>query len=379
MSRPEFKEPDFLSYSEAEDIQERMMNNLPSDISRIEGDFPYDFTMPTALEISMLINFDVVRALMIAFPEYAWDDWLDLHGEQAHVTRHAATSATGTIQVTANYGTTIPEGTVFAVPATATNEAIEFATTEGVTFPDTQTMDIPVSAVEAGIGGNVPANTIVIMSLPINGVTAITNAEATSGGTDPEDDDSYYERIHAEFEDAQFYVGNDADYIKWAKEVDGIGDCIVEAAAEGPGTVKLVLVDANGRPASDALVQAVYNHIVSPSDRSARLLPTACAQLIVEPATIRSVDFTCTGLVLSGTTIVEVKTAFSTAVMAIYATAKEDNVLRYNSVRPVLADIAGVEDFEDFLMDGGHSNITLESSEYADTGTLTFTEVGNGN
>lgn len=51
-----------------------------------------------------------------------------------------------------------------------------------------------------------------------------------SGGAEEENDEDYYERIHAEFQDSQFYVANDADYIKWAKEVPGIGDCIVEPA-----------------------------------------------------------------------------------------------------------------------------------------------------
>ena len=97
-----------------------------------------------------------------------------------------------------------------------------------------------------------------------------------------ENDEDYYERIHAEFQDSQFYVANDADYIKWAKEVPGIGDCIVEPAIEGPGTVGLILVDSNGQPASSTLVTAVYNHIVSPDDRSKRLLPTGSSKLIVK-------------------------------------------------------------------------------------------------
>ena len=81
MARPEFVYPDFIEDNDADEIQERMMENLPADISDMEGDFPFDFTMPTAIEISQLIQFDVVRSLMIAFPEYAWDEWLDLHGE----------------------------------------------------------------------------------------------------------------------------------------------------------------------------------------------------------------------------------------------------------------------------------------------------------
>ena len=78
---------------------------------------------------------------------------------------------------------------------------------------------IPVEAVVAGTNGNVAANTITIMGTPVNGVTAITNTNPTSGGTEEEDDDDFFERIAAENHDANFYVGNDADFIKWSKEV----------------------------------------------------------------------------------------------------------------------------------------------------------------
>ena len=374
MAQPEFLAPDFVDEADADVIQERMMEQLPADISDMEGDFPYDFTMPTAIEISQLIQFYVVRALMIAFPEYAWDEWLDLHGAQAGVTRNAATYATGYVSVTAQAGVTIPIGTVFAVPATDLSPAVEFTTMENASYSVAGTKLIPIQAVEAGIEGNVAANTITIMGISLTGISSITNPNPTSGGTEEEDDDAYYDRIHAEFNDAQFYVGNDADYIKWAKEVDGIGDCIVSTDESEPGVVRLTLIDSNGSPASASMVQAVYNHIVSPDDRSKRLLPTACAQLIVSAATTKTINYVCSGLILNGVTIADVTSAFEAAVLAIYSSAKEDNILRYNQVRSALTSIEGIIDFDTFTMNGAMTNITLLPAEYAATGTCTFTE-----
>ena len=85
--RFEFVAPDFVSGSNPEEIQERMMNNLPADIDDMPGGFPYDFTMPTALEKSELIQFHLVRTLMLMFPMWAWDEWLDLHGRQKGISR----------------------------------------------------------------------------------------------------------------------------------------------------------------------------------------------------------------------------------------------------------------------------------------------------
>ena len=94
----------------------------------------------------------------------------------------------------------------------------------------------------------------------------------------------------AEYDNSMTYLGNDTDYKRWAKQA-GAGDAIVISTWNGPGTVKLVLVDGNGKPANAKLVQDVYNYIVSPSDRSARLLPTGTAELTCTAATTVAVNY----------------------------------------------------------------------------------------
>jgi len=375
VAQPDFILPDFIEDSDVDDIQERMMDNLPEDISKMEGDFPYDFTMPTAIEISQFLQFSLAQCLMLAFPEGAWDEWLDMHAAQANgLTRKAASYATGEIQVTAEEGTVIEEGTVFAVPETDNNEVVEFESTAEVEFLEDGTLTIPIKAVDAGADGNVAAGTITIMDDPVDGVEEITNESPTTGGTDEESDDELYDRIAAENSSAKTYVGNDSDYIKWALSVDGIGGCIVNQAYDGPGTVQLVLTDSNGDPASSDLCEAVYNYIVSPNDRSARLLPTGSAYLSVTSATTRAIAFTAAGLELSDTTLDTVVATFSENIEAVFDAAKDDNILRYNSARTVLANIDGVVDFESFTMAGGETNITLDSAEFATLGTVTFAE-----
>ena len=372
--RPEFENPDFVDDYEAEEIQERMMENLPEDISSMPGDFPYDFTMPTAIEVSQLVQFGIVRALMISFPEYAWDEWLDMHGKQAHVTRKGAVPATGVVEVLGEAGTEIEAGFSFCVPSEDDEEDIEFETTETVILEEGVAAIIPIAAVEPGASGNVGVGTITMMAEPIDGIESITNSEPTTGGMDEEDDDSYYERIHEAFSSSLYHIGNDTDYKRWAKEITGIGDCIVVPTWNGPGTVKLILVDSNGTPASEELVRQVYDHIVSPDDRSARLLPTACAELTCVAAASKEISYSCTGLILSGTmSLEEVQEAFENAVAAVYSPAKEAGVLRYNSVRPLMASIDGVSDFDDFLIDDAHRNIILLPEEYPVTGTVAFT------
>ena len=370
--QPQFTIPDFLENNSANEIHQRMMNNLPADIDDMPGGFPYDFTYPAALEKEELINFHLVRALMISFPQYAWGGWLDLHGQQTHTDRNPPASAYGKVTVTGTAGIVISAGTVFCTPATDTGPSIEFISLEDVRIGEDGTAGIPVEAVESGTGSNVAANTVTMMQRPSKYVTSVTNPEPIRGGTEQENDDDYYDRIAAEYKNSKTYLGNDADYERWAGEA-GAGDCIVISAAEGPGTVKLVLVDGNGQPANEKLVEDVYNHIVSPDDRSRRLLPTACAKLICIPATTVRVDFLISGIMHDETTNIEkIKSDFQSEVKAVYAAAKQEGILRYNDVRPIIKRITGLLDFAEFLMDGDMKNIQLGSEEYLETGDLDF-------
>ncbi len=372
MAQPEFTAPEFVWNNTADEIHHRMMNSLPADIDDMPGGFPYDFTYPSALEKAELIQFHLVRAIMVAFPQYSWDTWLDAHGQQVHVVRHPPACASGKIIVSGMPGTEISEGTVFCTPATDSGPAIEYKTDHSSVINADGAVEIDVTAINPGPKANVKAEAIAIMAKPIKGITRITNPEPIYGGTDREPDNDYYDRIAAEYDNSMTYVGNDSDYIRWAREA-GAGDCIVVSAFNGPGTVKLILVDANGQPANEKLVQDVYDHIVSPEDRMRRLLPTACAELVCEPAVTVSIGYTCTGLLYDATTNIEqIKRDFTEAVKPVYTAAKAECILRYNDVRPLISSIPGVEDFDMFLMDGGVENIQLENEEYPETGILNF-------
>ena len=67
-----------------------------------------------------------------------------------------------------------------------------------------------------------------------------------------------------------------------------------------------------------------------------------------------------------------IKVDFKEAVKRIYTRAKEEGILRYNDLRPLISNIPGVEDFKDFTMNGGTSNIFLKSEEYPETGNIDF-------
>ena len=110
--------------------------------------------------------------------------------------------------------------------------------------------------------GNVGANTVTVIPMSIPGITSVTNPEPMTDGFDQESDDDLYERFH-------FHVtqpatsGNCNDYIEWASSIAGVGHVKVLPIWNGPGTVKVLVTDANGEPASPALLNKVITYIES--------------------------------------------------------------------------------------------------------------------
>lgn len=373
--RIEFTAPEFVQNCTPEEIQERMMASLPDGIDDMPGGFPYDFTMPTAIEKSELIQFHLVRTLMLMFPQFAWGEWLDLHATIAGVQRRPSGYAVGEVTVTGEVGTLIPEGAVFCTAATDKTSSLEYAADISCIIPEAGTIKVPVTAVSGGKESNTKPKTVFFSLTTIKGLSTVINEQGIYGGTDEEDDESLWERIEMEYSaEGASFIGNDSDYIRWAKEVTGIGDCIViPSTKETPGVVKLILVDSNGEPANKTLVQAVYDHIVSPNDRSQRILPTGCAELIVEAAETTTISYICTGLIYDDTTNIEqISEEFKGLVAKEYIEAKKDGILIYNQVRALITDISGVSDYDKFLINGSEENIPLSREEYAATGKVEF-------
>lgn len=368
----EFTPPEFVSGNDPDEIQERMMNNLPADIDNMPGGFPFDFTMPTALEKSELIQFHLVRTLMLMFPMWAWGEWLDYHAKAAGIERRPAGYASGVITVEGLAGTQIPSGTIFATAATAESSSIDFKTSEPLVIGESGIIEIKVSAVEAGKLSNVPAGTVVLLSKPIKGITSITNKQAITGGTERENDEILRERIQeANESESTSYVGNDSDYIRWAKEVVGVGTAIVVAEWNGPGSVKLVILDVNGQPANGQIISDVLNHIISPEDRLQRKAPIGATLTVVAPDVI-SITYSAKVILSPGYETKLVIEDFKKNLLKYYEMAKNEGVLKYTKLASTLSDTNGVSDYEDFLVNGDMQNITLREDEYPETTAVIF-------
>lgn len=362
-----YEPPEILDDMDEEEIHARMLEIIPDNIDKMEGGFVYDFTMPAAIEkADMMVRLN--EAVKLVFPEWSRDIWLDLLARDAGLARRSATVAETTLTVTAMEEDEVflPAGTVFATSATLISENVEFVSTQDVTVPAGGSASVPVVCAEAGIIGNVPANSIVLEVVPSAGVNSVTNPAAATGGTDEENDESLSARIMMVDRSGDIsYVGCDSDYIRWAQEIDGVGSVIVvpEWMGEGTGTVKLIVMDSNGSPASSTILTNVYNHIMSPNDASARLANTE-VKLTVVTATQLSLSISATVVLDDGASLNDVRTEFASRLLSYFEIAKNEGSLIYTRIGRELSETSGVVDYSSLLVNNGTSNVSIDADKY---------------
>ena len=106
-----------------------------------------------------------------------------------------------------------------------------------------------------GAVGNLPAGSITMMPVQIAGIVKVTNPAPTAEGYDAETDQAYYDRFILNLQTPPT-SGNQYHYRSWALEVSGVGGVQVYPLGHGANTVDVVIIDTEGKPASEPLVQA---------------------------------------------------------------------------------------------------------------------------
>lgn len=371
VSIPPFVPPAFMQGQDVETIHRKMRDAAPADWDKSEGSPFWDFTRPVAIEKAEMVELVLLHTLQLMYPQFATGIYLDYHGQSVGVNRLPPTKATGAVTVTATPGTTIPLGTIVSTVATDDGPSVQFVTTQEITVDSSGTVDVPIEAVEAGVTGNVPAGAIQVLATPVSGVTAVTNQEETSGGTDEEDDEAYRYRILNRNQNKSL-SGAKRDYERWAMEVPGVGNVKVLPEWDGPGTVKLLIIDANGAPANQAILDAVQEHIAPNGKEGDGLAPIGALVTVAAPVE-RSINISVELTLETGYDLPGVVAGIEQALTQYFITVGIAGVIRYNEVGALIIGIDGVLDYNNLLVDGGTTNIQLAENEMAILGTVTAT------
>lgn len=356
--------------SETEDvILERLKGRVDDNIDKRQGSVTHDMTAPASFEFAQAyISLDDVIALGLNVTEDSPDEFVDLKVQWSGLTRKPAIQSIGTLTFTGEDGTIIPVDT--QARTDQTNPVFFHTIEEGIVVNGTATVNAVAEI--GGINGNVEANRIVISLGNLTGVTAVTNTLPFTGGVDRETSlsllDRYYEKVRK-----PATSGNVYQYEQWAKEVSGVGDVKVTPVWNGPGTVKLVLLDDQKKSPDPSVIAETINYIETVRPIGADVTIVGASEL--------AINVTATLTLALGADINLVKAQFVEG-LKVYLQSiafinneltSQPELIRYTRIANVLLDIPPIIDYSNLLVNGGTSNIQPTDEQVGIVGTVAFT------
>ncbi|MGG3803176.1 baseplate J/gp47 family protein [Metabacillus fastidiosus] len=365
-----------------ETIKEKLLESGSLEDYRKEpGDYVYDVVVPQAPMIQQQqANMDEV--LRNAFTLYAEDEYLDMKVIEADLERTPAQPAQGVLIVGASAGVIIPAG--HELSCTVIDEdgnPITATVNEEVPFNEAGALSIDITTEGTGDIMNVPPGSSWFFSPPIAGVESITQPGRLIGGADREDDESLRNKWKAK-KHKPVRSGNKHHYVTWALEVPGVGAAKTVPLWAGRNTVKVIIADTEGQPATPQLVTNVQMYIDPSQDGMGEGVAPVGAIVTVESVANLAINIAAGITLIAGSTLEEAAAAFridldayldTLAAQVMDSNRKEPIVIVYNKLTGLLSMNPHVEDYTNFTVNSGTANITLLANEVPSSGTITLT------
>ncbi len=325
-----------------------MLSNIPDSYDKTEGSIFYDAITPVAKEIDKL-HAKADAILNARLLDTATGEDLDAAVREWGVERKKAQYAEGTVTFSGTPNTVISAGALVA------SEAVQYYVKEDVVIGDDGTITASVVCAVPGAIGNVGASRITRIPITLAGVDSVKNDSAMTGGYDRETDEILRERTYIKIRTPST-SGNKYDYINWATEVEGVGGAKVTPLWNGPGTVKVVIVDSNGEIASEKTVADVAANIEKKRPVGANVTVMSASAKIVDVSAIIAFK--------NGYDAELVSDAIRKALIAHLQTfGLSGEVVSYAKIGAEILKVEGVEDYRDLLVNSGNVNVAIGADE----------------
>lgn len=331
-----------------ENILNDMLSRVTSDVDKREGSVIYDAIAPAAYKL--------------AETYYMLNAFLDLVSGDTAVGEYLD-------RVVADYGITRKQAT-YAVRKIETTGAVEIGTRWDIgdtVYNITELIAENVYKAECeqlGSIGNQYSGQLDNID-NVSGVTA-TLTEIITSGEDEETDDNLRARFYNQVRSTST-SGNAYDYKKWALEVPGCGDAKVFSLWDGPGTVKVLVVDEN-MEIDVGLPVAVYDYIES-------VRPIGAVVTVESPGE-KTMNISAS-ITLDGSDTIEIVHAKYTALIISYFRDVTFDIytISYAKIGSLLLSVPGVVDYSGLTVNGGIENIVMSDDEMPILGSIVLTEV----
>ncbi|MDN5955095.1 MAG: baseplate J/gp47 family protein [Lactobacillus sp.] len=301
-----------------------MLDNVPDDIDKREGSIIFDAIAPVAM-VSAQQSLSLANILRETYIKTAQGEFLDYRAVERGTSRYAATNTEVKAKFNDDDGNpaNVEVGDRFASIA----ESPIFYTVVKANNDGTAEMQ----AEEAGTS----ANSYIGQVLPVTPNDNLAWAEITEV-TIPARDEETDDHLRARLLNSNSWVaygGNVADYLDMTSKIHDVGATQVYPTWDGPGTVKLVILNNDLMPASQTLIKKVKEEI-DPEESTTQgygLAPIDHRVTVVAPATFK-VDIAMNVTIVDSMNIESIRANIKTSLEEFFKSLRRD----WSAVNPTV-------------------------------------------
>ncbi len=301
-----------------------MLDNVPNDIDKREGSIIFDAIAPAAM-VSAQQSLSLANILRETYIKTAQGEFLDYRAVERGTSRYAATNTEVKAKFNDDDGNpaNVEVGDRFASIA----ESPIFYTVVKANNDGTAEMQ----AEEAGTS----ANSYIGQVLPVTPNDNLAWAEITEV-TIPARDEETDDHLRARLLNSNSWVaygGNVADYLDMTSKIHDVGATQVYPTWDGPGTVKLVILNNDLMPASQTLIKKVKEEI-DPEESTTQgygLAPIDHRVTVVAPETFK-VDIAMNVTIVDSMNIESIRANIKTSLEEFFKSLRRD----WSAVNPTV-------------------------------------------
>lgn len=329
-------------------LMERMIErvkNIDSAIDTSEGSLIYTALAATAWELAQnYINMDTI--LNMAFADTAPREELILRAKEWGIEPKEATKAVRK----GVFNTEIPIGSRFTL------DELGYIASERI---DTGIYKMQCDT--AGSAGNKKQGELT-PSEYIEGLESAALTEILVPGEDEEATEDFRSRYFSLVQRSST-SGNANHYRQWALEVSGVGDAKIFPLWKGPGTVKVVIVDNDKKPATEALLSDTAQYIE-------QVRPVG-AKITVVSGQAKAINISAALILASGYSLQAAISSFTEAMTNYFhSIAFTQSYVSLAKLGTILLGTEGVTDYSNLKLNGSSANIALADEEIPSLGAV---------
>ena len=343
-----------------ERLLEDVLDNAPEEIDIRQGSIFYDSVSGVLLKIAKLYT-DLDLMFNLVFIDTAAGEFLDKKAFEYGIERLPAAGCRYYVKF---QGVSPDVGERFF--------------TDGLYFTLGKTDDgvYYLEAEEKGTAGNYVSQGD--RALPVNNIQGLNSAvfgKIMESGADEETDISLRERIREKI-GGPAENGNKQHYKTWCESVEGVGKAKIVPLWDGPNTVKGIIINPNGLPAEDSVIQRVQEYVDPGSKGLGEGAANLGAYFTAVPARSCEINISFNVELRYGSTIDEVKNQTTESVKEYFKKfalgCDEEITVRISSIGAMISGLPSVLDYGNLTLNGRTGNIELEDDEVAVLGEVSI-------